>query len=741
MVMGANVFKLDSPKSDTDKEMTTMSKVAVQSQITLLHRKSKKKKKKKHKRISGGDEIVKTKSSKVNRRHEKALINSDDYGAKRDQGKRRRVDSDVGNTTHKPRKKNSMLAMIAIKCGVQLTTSERMAEDFEKLTGGILLSRNEDGLVFYRGKNFLSREIDEALVEQEKLVRSLQEEEEARLEEGSSALIVISTEPSNELVYAGTLGKTRDLTSKWGMNLNDGHHAEEVKHEVKELRHKNLVRKLEKKFVIAERKLLKAERGLVKVEEYLQPAEQRADIESITGEERFICRKRGSNMKAFLLIGRRGVFNGTVENMHLHWKYGELVKRKALARSIKLQRHEGCIKETLAMHARAERMGVETELMEKIEDFRRVKKLLTYVRFEPVSSRKTLLPSREQMRTKELLLEKHLEENEEQKVSVLSCMHILRYTRTEVESERVKLNRVAETKGFAHDLEDQLRELEKKETDITELSCNHDEEAEEEEKKMIQKYHKDNGCEQSQFPILCQSCFCDNLYLRMVIADYKIECKVRTRFFTVFRWQPSRTERYKKPDICQTYSKLKNRCQVCLLDLEKGLPVQVSDTAFNITTHGKEKHFSATEEDINHKSTILENEKDQLRKLYLEDLRGQNLQRLAASDGLSMEKTKFQVESKHSNGKKEELREKTEYVTREVFSMYLMREHEELVNKMVEEHSKWLTKIQHERVDLVLGIEMQKREFGYCIKDKREEFKNSSRERVVRSEIGSTGNR
>ncbi|CAF2194289.1 BnaAnng34730D [Brassica napus] len=26
MVMGANVFKLDSPKSDTDKEMTTMKR-------------------------------------------------------------------------------------------------------------------------------------------------------------------------------------------------------------------------------------------------------------------------------------------------------------------------------------------------------------------------------------------------------------------------------------------------------------------------------------------------------------------------------------------------------------------------------------------------------------------------------------------------------------------------------------------------------------------------------------------
>jgi sporulation protein YlmC with PRC-barrel domain len=27
-----------------------------------------------------------------------------------------------------------------------------------------------------------------------------------------------------------------------------------------------------------------------------------------------------------LIAGRRGVFDGTVENMHLHWKYRELVK-------------------------------------------------------------------------------------------------------------------------------------------------------------------------------------------------------------------------------------------------------------------------------------------------------------------------------------------------------------------------------------------------------------------------------
>lgn len=39
-----------------------------------------------------------------------------------------------------------------------------------------------------------------------------------------------------------------------------------------------------------------------------------------------MLRKIGLRMKAFLLLGRRGVFDGTIENMHLHWKYRELVK-------------------------------------------------------------------------------------------------------------------------------------------------------------------------------------------------------------------------------------------------------------------------------------------------------------------------------------------------------------------------------------------------------------------------------
>ncbi|CAN6717050.1 unnamed protein product [Malus baccata var. baccata] len=83
-----------------------------------------------------------------------------------------------------------------------------------------------------------------------------------------------------------------------------------------------------------------------------------------------------------------------------------------------------------------------------------------------------------------------------------------------------------------------------------------------------------DGWERPDFPIICESCLGDNPYVRMTRADYDKECKICTSPFTVFRWRPGRDALFKKSEICQTCSKLKNVCQVCLLDLEYGLPVQ-----------------------------------------------------------------------------------------------------------------------------------------------------------------------
>ncbi|XVE81755.1 hypothetical protein DITRI_Ditri15bG0091000 [Diplodiscus trichospermus] len=320
----------------------------------------------------------------------------------------------------------SSIAKIALKRGVQLTTSERMAEEIKKLTGGMLLSRNKDFLVFYRGKNFLSPDVAEALLERERLAKSLQDEEEqARLR--ASALFVPSTKVAEQPRAAGTLGETLDADARWGKRL-DGHHKEKVMKEAEILRHANLVRKLERNLAFAERKLLKAERALSKVEDYLKPVDRQADPDSITDEERFMFRKLGLRMKAFLLLGRRGVFDGTIENMHLHWKYRELVKiimkaktfdqvkkvaialeaesggvlvsvdkiskgyavivyrgnnyerpstirpknlltkRRALARSIELQRREALEKHISALQARVEKIRSEIDQMHSMED-------------------------------------------------------------------------------------------------------------------------------------------------------------------------------------------------------------------------------------------------------------------------------------------------------------------------------------------------------------------------------------
>jgi len=99
--------------------------------------------------------------------------------------------------------------------------------------------------------------------------------------------------------------------------------------------------------------------------------------------------------------------------------------------------------------------------------------------------------------------------------------------------------------------------------------------------KTTNHYNRQNW-EDSEFPILCQTCLGDNPYLRMMKEKYGKECKICTRPFTVFRWCPGAKMRFKKTEVCQTCAKLKNVCQTCLLDLQYGLPVQVRDAALKV---------------------------------------------------------------------------------------------------------------------------------------------------------------
>lgn len=92
------------------------------------------------------------------------------------------------------------------------------------------------------------------------------------------------------------------------------------------------------------------------------------------------------------------------------------------------------------------------------------------------------------------------------------------------------------------------------------------------------------GWEQSEFPILCETCLGNNPFVRMTKQEFGRSCGTCARPFTVFRWNPGSGARYKTTVICQTCAKVKNVCQTCLLDLEYGLPTQVRDTALGRQT-------------------------------------------------------------------------------------------------------------------------------------------------------------
>lgn len=57
-----------------------------------------------------------------------------------------------------------------------------------------------------------------------------------------------------------------------------------------------------------------------------EPAEQDADREMMTPEERECLRQIGLKMHSTLVLGRRGIFCGVIESLHQHWKYREVAK-------------------------------------------------------------------------------------------------------------------------------------------------------------------------------------------------------------------------------------------------------------------------------------------------------------------------------------------------------------------------------------------------------------------------------
>jgi len=83
--------------------------------------------------------------------------------------------------------------------------------------------------------------------------------------------------------------------------------------------------------------------------------------------------------------------------------------------------------------------------------------------------------------------------------------------------------------------------------------------------------------EDTEFPLVCETCLGDNPYVRMTQEKLGKKCQVCENPFTVFAWQAGTKGRLKKVEICKSCAQAKNVCQVCIYDLQYGLPVKVRD--------------------------------------------------------------------------------------------------------------------------------------------------------------------
>ncbi|PIN23560.1 hypothetical protein CDL12_03706 [Handroanthus impetiginosus] len=202
------------------------------------------------------------------------------------------------------------IAKIAIKRGVQNTNTELMAEELKWLTGGTLLSRDREFIVFYRGKDFLPAAVSSAIEERRKHVMTV-----SKTRTGDLSILNAEEHKHGTKEYAA-----------------ESEHDEENYQKLRRTEERKLrfseaaMERTRSKLSLALAKKARAEKLLAQLEKEQIPQTSEIDKEGITEEERYMLRKMGLRMKPFLLLGRRGVFDGTIENMHLHWKYRELVK-------------------------------------------------------------------------------------------------------------------------------------------------------------------------------------------------------------------------------------------------------------------------------------------------------------------------------------------------------------------------------------------------------------------------------
>ncbi|KAI5952266.1 SLT11 [Candida jiufengensis] len=83
--------------------------------------------------------------------------------------------------------------------------------------------------------------------------------------------------------------------------------------------------------------------------------------------------------------------------------------------------------------------------------------------------------------------------------------------------------------------------------------------------------------------IICTRCLGDSKFIKMTKHENGEECKQCTRPFTVYKFRnASASTKPLSTVICETCAKARSSCQICLLDKEFGIPVELRDAALKM---------------------------------------------------------------------------------------------------------------------------------------------------------------
>ncbi|KAI5960081.1 SLT11 [Candida pseudojiufengensis] len=83
--------------------------------------------------------------------------------------------------------------------------------------------------------------------------------------------------------------------------------------------------------------------------------------------------------------------------------------------------------------------------------------------------------------------------------------------------------------------------------------------------------------------VICTRCLGDSRFIKMTKHENGEECKQCTRPFTVYKFRnQSISSKPLNTIICETCAKARGSCQICLLDMEYGIPIELRDTALKM---------------------------------------------------------------------------------------------------------------------------------------------------------------